>query len=260
MPSPKSYACVQTPTRVATLALAALVTLPMAGCKNGGRGRKSEAAKWIENPSPGVKEGEVIRFPDLGVKFEIPDTLYVYRQCGEAGHSATGSEKWIPLITCQSTSGGGFQGFGEMEEEDPFAAEDMEEETGVEQIDLTLYVTPKTRPLDERSVAWFENSYKQAGLDVDEISYQHDYQKKAGIYAKLHIVDDEGTPTREIVQFLFPRDDVVYVARMEYPFGETRSVDADWQYILWNFDFVGPGESSASTPPPAEAQAEAEGE
>mgnify|MGYP006921739875 CR=1 FL=1 len=40
---------------------------------------------------------------------------------------------------------------------------------------------------------------------------------------------DGGEPTREIVQFMFPREDVVFIARMEYPFGETRSVDADWQ-------------------------------
>ena len=111
-------------------------------------------------------------------------------------------------------------------------------------IDLTVFVTHRTRPLDERAIAWFENMYKQNGFAVDEISFQHDYQKKSGIYTKLHIIDpNTGTPTREIVQFMFPREDVVFIARMEYPFGETRSVEQDWKYILWNFDLVaGTGE------------------
>jgi hypothetical protein len=34
----------------------------------------------------------------------------------------------------------------------------------------------------------------------------------------------------------------VFIAKMEYPFGETRSVDADWQAILWYFDFVAAAE------------------
>ena len=39
---------------------------------------------------------------------------------------------------------------------------------------------------------------------------------------------------------MFPREDVVFIAKMDYPFGETRSVDQDWQYIMWNFDFEAP--------------------
>jgi hypothetical protein len=31
---------------------------------------------------------------------------------------------------------------------------------------------------------------------------------------------------------------------MEYPFGDTRSVDKDWQYILWNFNWLGEGSGS----------------
>ena len=208
----------------------ALCALALTGCKNGGRG-KSQAAQWVDSPSSGSKKGQVITFNQLGVKFEIPDTLYVYKECGEASHVPEGSQRWIPVITCSSTAGGEFE-FGSEEEEeaweeDPFAEEESYEEGGAEAVDVTIYVTHKTRPLDERAVTWFENQYKQAGLDVDEISYQHNFQKKAGIYAKLYTLDGDGEPSREIVQFLFPRKDVVFIARMEYPFGETRSVDKD---------------------------------
>jgi hypothetical protein len=24
---------------------------------------------------------------------------------------------------------------------------------------------------------------------------------------------------------------------MQYPFGDSRSIDQDWKYILWNFEF-----------------------
>lgn len=210
------------------------------GCDKKSRD-KSSAAEWIDSPSAGSKAGNIITIPGLGVKFEIPDTLYVFKSCGEAAHTPEGDHGWVPVVTCRSTSGDAFGGGGEGEGEgdDPFAGEDAEEASGVEEISVTFYVTQKTRPLDERAVSWFENQFKQSGLGVDEISYQHEFQKKAGIYAKLHVVDSDGTaPEREIVQFMFPRRDVVFIARMEYPFGEKRSVDQDWKYILWNFEFV----------------------
>jgi hypothetical protein len=230
-----------TPSRIRTVAIATcvLLVLPAVGCRNKGKGKSSLAA-WIEDPTTGKTTGNVIRIPDLEVKFEIPDTLYVYKSCGEASHAAEG-EGWVPVITCSSS--GSTHTFGkkdeeEGEEEDPFADDEAEELSGVEDLHITFYVTHKTRPLDERAVTWFENSYKQAGLAVDEISYQHDFQKKAGIYAKLHVVEQgETAPSREIVRFMFPRKDVVFVAQMEYPFGETRSIDQDWKYILWNFEF-----------------------
>lgn len=207
------------------------------GCGKKGRD-KSDAAAWIDSPTAGSKAGNVITIPQLGVKFEIPDTLYVFKSCGEAAHTPEGDHGWVPVVTCRSTSGETFGG-GEGEGEDPFADDDAEEASGVEEIAVTFYVTRKTRPLDERAVSWFENQFKQAGMGVDEISYQHEFQKKAGIYAKLHIIDSDGTaPEREIIQFMFPKQDVVFIARMEYPFGEKRSVDQDWKYILWNFEFL----------------------
>lgn len=200
---------------------------------------KSSASAWIDSPSAGAKEGNTIQIPQLGVKFEIPDTLYVFKSCGEASHTPEGDHGWVPVITCRSTSGETFGGGEEGEEEDSFAREDAEEATGVEEISVTFYVTKKTRPLDERAVSWFESQFKQAGVGVDEISYQHEFQKKSGIYAKLHTGgSDSPAPEREIIQFMFPRQDVVFIARMEYPFGEKRSVDQDWKYILWNFEFL----------------------
>ena len=51
---------------------------------------------------------------------------------------------------------------------------------------------------------------------------------------------EEGGSETEIVQFMFTRaesQDVVFVARMEYPFGDTRSVTADWKSMMWYFRF-----------------------
>lgn len=223
-------------SRIIALALGVLCALPLAGCDKKGKRGQSELANWVDEPTKGTKDGNKIKVPGLGVEFEQPETLYVFKSCGEASHTPDGSinREWIPVITCNSAGDDVFGG-GE-DSEDEFAADDAAAD-GAEPIDLTFYVTKKTRPIDERAVTWFEGQFKQAGLDVGDISYQHEYHKKAGIYAKLHVMDG-GEPTREIVQFMFPREDVVFIARMEYPFGETRSVDADWQAILWYFDFA----------------------
>lgn len=193
---------------------------------------------WLDSPTSGSRSGEVIKIPDLGVQFEVPDTLYVFKSCSEAAHSPASGTGWIPIVTCRSTSGDAFDG-GEAGEEDPFAAEEREAASGAEAIEMTIYVTEKTRPLDERAVTWFENQYKQAGLGVEEVAYQSDYQKKAGIYAKLQIMNGN-TPTREIVRFMFPLKDVVFIAETEYPFGDSRAIEKDWMYILWNFDWLQP--------------------
>lgn len=227
-------------SRLGALALGVLCAVPLASCgKNGGSKKGSQLSKWVDSPTRGTKDGNVIKVAQLGLKFEIPETLYVFRSCGEANHSPDGANReWIPVVVCNSTGG---DVFNEGDGEDDYFADDDAKAAGAEPIELTFYVTKKTRPIDERAVSWFEGQFKQAGLGVSDISYQHEYHKKAGIYAKLHIVDSStGEPEREIVQFMFPREDVVFIARMEYPFGETRSVDADWQYILWNFDFTAP--------------------
>ncbi|MGH1341951.1 MAG: hypothetical protein ACRBN8_10395 [Nannocystales bacterium] len=229
--------------------LAAACLLAVPSCKNSGERGASEAAAWVDSPTSGAKSGTMLKFNQLGVEFEVPDTLYVFRNCGESAHTKDDATNWIPIVSCSSGASGDFE-FGDAEEEeDPFAEEEYEDASGAEEIDITFFVTKKTRPIDERSVTWFKNKYKQAGLSVDEIAYQSDYQKKAGIYTRLHVMDTStNTPTREIIQFMFPRKDVVFIARMEYPFGDSRSMDKDWQYILWNFNWLGEGSGADEAP------------
>jgi hypothetical protein len=235
-----------TSTRVCAIAISALCAVSVASCKRGDR-KKTTAAEWIEHPTAGKTSGSTISFDSLGVKFTTPDTLYVYKKCGEASHAPEGEHGWVPIIVCHSAGSSEVFGSDDDSEEDGeleggggFGGgdDDIADSGEVEEINVTFYVTHKSRPLDERAVQWFESQYKQAGLSVDEISFQHDFQKKSGIYAKLHVTDGT-TPTREIIQFMFPRNDVVFIARMEYPFGDKRSIDQDWKYILWNFDWIG---------------------
>lgn len=224
--------------RTGALALGVLCALPLASCSKKATRGQSALAKWIDSPTNGTKDGKVIKIAQLGVKLEIPETLYVFRSCGEASHTPDSiNREWIPVMVCNSSGDDTFGG-GDDENDDPFA-DDEAADAGAEPIELTFYVTKKSRPIDERAVTWFEGKFKEAGLDVADISYQHEYHKKAGIYSKLHVMNGD-EPEREIVQFMFPREDVVFIARMEYPFGETRSVDADWQYLMWNFDFMAP--------------------
>lgn len=193
----------------------------------GREGKASKMARWLEDPTNAKKlpDGKWY-WEDLGVTFEVPDTLYVFKECTELAHASEGDAGWIPVMECHTV--------GDSSDVDEFGAE---ESSGAEPIALKIYATKKTRPLDERTVTWFENQYKQAGFRVDEISYQHSFQNKPGIYAKLHVMDTStDTPTREILQFMFPKQDIVFIARTEYPFGDTRAIEADWKYILWNFE------------------------
>ena len=212
-------------SRIASLALAAAVAAPLALATGacGKKGSHESATGWLDNPTEATKIGDTkLYWEPLGLLFETPDTLYVFKECGELGHKAEGENGWIPILACSSVT-------------DPDASEFDEGQP--EQISIKFYATKKTRPLDERTVTWFENQYKQAGFRVDDISYQHSFQNKAGIYAKLQVVDkSSGLPTREILQFMFPRRDVVFIARVEYPFGDSRSIETDWKYILWNFE------------------------
>lgn len=67
------------------LALALAVAAGPVACGGGGGGsrggKKSEARKWIDSPSGGQKQGNKILLPQIGVEFEIPETLYVFKSC-----------------------------------------------------------------------------------------------------------------------------------------------------------------------------------
>ncbi len=192
---------------------------PMA-CAGRGGGKKSPMRKWMEDPSTSEKHGAKMYWPDLGVTFEKPDTLYVFKECNESSHGKD-NRGWVPILVCSA-----------------IPSEDLDEyaDGAPEIISVSFSITEKTRPLDERTVSWFENQYKENGFEVDDLTYQHDFQNKSGIYAKLQVLGSDGMPTREVIQYMFSKKDVVFVARVEYPFGDSRAIDNDWKYLLWNFD------------------------
>ncbi len=210
------------------LALALAVAAGPVACGGSGGssrgGKKSEARKWIDNPSSGKREGNFIRIPQIGVEFEIPETLYVFKNCAESGHSAgEGPEKtWVPIIACSSTGVTSADG-------------DLGASTGseAEAIAMTFYIAPKERPVDERAVAFYNNSYQEAGLKVEDLAYNDDYFQKTGIFAKLQVMDEGGAnAVREIQQFMFPYGDVLFIVRTEYPYGDNRAIPQDWKSIM----------------------------
>ncbi len=212
-----------------SLAVAAGVALPGCGDKGGYRGgKKTKARAWLDEPSSGEKTGNKIKFPQLDLEFEIPDTLYVFKNCAEASHTAEkqGEETWVPIISCESSGGAASS--------DPDGVGDAAPASdGGDAIAINFYLAPKGRPVDERAVAYYTSEYKEAGLKVEELAYNDDYFYKNGIYAKLQVMDESGTnAVREIQQFMWPVRDVVFIARMEYPYGDTRAVQQDWKAIM----------------------------
>lgn len=199
------------------------------GCGGSGarrKGKQSEARQWIDDPSSGKKEGNIIKIPQIGLEFEIPDTLYVFKNCEETGHSKgelESNKEWVTVVSC--SSGGAVSS----SDEDLGASAPSGES---EPIALTFYLAPKERPVDERAVAFYRNQYQEQGLSIEDLSFNDGYFDKTGIYAKLQVVDESGNATREIQQFMFPYGDVMYIARMEYPFGDTRAIAQDWKAIM----------------------------
>ena len=229
------------------------VGAPLLACKKEGATpttnsrKKSPRAKWLDSPAQGKTEGGRITIPGLDVIFMKPNVLYVYKECGEASHKPDDTDKsWIPVIRCTSPFGS--------EGEDEFGASS---DDGSETVTLTIYVTQKDTIVNERTVETFRSKYLNAGYKVDEITYVEDYltkENRSGIYSKVHLIDGEGYPTREIQRFMFPKDDVLFIAHIDYPYGDDRSgIMGDWERILWNFEFV--GEQSIATMTDAEVAA-----
>lgn len=214
------------------LSLVACAGVSLSGCgdKSGYRGgKKTKARQWLDDPSSGEKSGSFIKFPQLDLVFEIPDTLYVFKNCEEASHSPDGEEKWVPLITCASVGA---------VSADPDGVGDAPADGDA--IALTFYLAAKGRPIDERAVAYYKNTYKESGLTVEELAFNDDYFYKTGIFAKLQVMDESGTNAiREIQQFMWPVQDVVFIARMEYPYGDSRAVQQDWKAIMPYFKTAG---------------------
>ena len=227
------------------LCLVALTAMGVASCKDDGGGKKkSQRLRWVEEPESGKTEGNKIVIPGIDITFEKPEVLYVYKECTEASHSPEGPDKeWIPIIRCDTAAGG---------EEDEFAEES-------EGLQLTFYATKKTSVINERAVETFRARFQNAGYVVDDINFIEDYMGKEGrrgIEAQVHLMDSStGYPSREIRRFMFPKGDVLFIAHIDYPYGDDRSgINSDWQRILWNFEYL--EEKAARTSEQAAAEAE----
>ena len=216
-------------TTPALLACAVLV----GGCAGSSKGDKatSPRAQWVDSPTSGSQAGDVISIPGLAVKFHVPDTLYVFQSCSEASHSPAGPDgKWIPVVECSPGGGGSAS---EESEEDSWS----EDESGGEasfSSPIRIYVAKKDMVINERAVETFRTKYKHEGWTVDDIGYISNYQNKdgrTGIEMRVHQSEGE-----EILRFIFPVDDVMFIVQVEYPQGADRSGMAqDWQRIVWCF-------------------------
>ncbi|NVB36659.1 hypothetical protein G6O69_02370 [Pseudenhygromyxa sp. WMMC2535] len=212
------------------------MTLPACKKGSGGKRGKSERLRWVDKPTSGSTEGKTIKIPDLGVTFDIPDVLYVYKSCEEPSHTPEGPDKaWVPVLRCSSPFGDDGGDSDEWDDDDSGSSETRE---------LTIYVTEKGDTLiNERATTSMGTQYQQAGFEVEEIGYFDEYLAKPGrrgIEVRAHTLDPEtGYPDQEIRRFLFPRDDVLFIAHVDYPYGDDRSgINSDWERILWYFEFV----------------------
>lgn len=234
-------------------------TASLTACKKNGGGSKgkSERMRWLNKPTDGTAEdgGKLLKIPGVGVEFYVPDVLYVYRKCEEPAHSPDGPEqKWIPVIRCTVSDGpmGGEdeEGGGEVEAEEDWDSEESDEDEdggSAGTTDMTIYITDKSdQIINERSVESYKLQYQNAGFKVVDIGYHDEYLAKPGrrgIEVVVQTIDSEtGYPDREIRRFMFPKDDVVFIAHIDYAYGDDRSgIDSDWQRILWGFQFVEDG-------------------
>lgn len=221
--------------------------------KGGGGGKKSPRAKWVDKPAQGTTKGKLTKIPGLGVTFEQPEVLYVYKECGEAAHSRESQDAlWIPVVRCNSVFGSGDSG-----SDDEWSDDTSEDFGDDESVAMTIYVAHKDAIINERAVETFRAQFQNEGYKVEELGYHEEYMSKPGrrgIEAKVQIIDTStGYPTREILRFMFPKDDVIFIAQIDYPFGDDRSgMMSDWQRILWNFQFDEDGKLYAAQDTDAE--------
>ncbi len=230
-------------TSILLSAFVATTCVGMTGCKKGSVGKKgkSERLRWVNKPVTGTTEndGKTIKIPGIAIDFYTPDVLYVYKDCAEANHSPEGPDKaWVPVIHCTSP-------FGDDDDDDSWDSED-EDDGGGEAV-LTIYATDKSDMIiNERSTASYKLQYEQAGFEVESINFFDEYLSKPGrrgIEVIARTIDSEtGYPDREIRRFMFPKGDVVFIAHIDYAYGDDRSgINSDWERILWNFQFAEDG-------------------
>lgn len=222
----------QTPkfTSFLLIALMATAGLGLSACKKDGSAskKKSDRLRWLNKPTTGTteKDGKIIKIPGIDITFYTPDVLYVYKNCVEASHAPEGPDaKWVPVVRCTS----------------PFeeSSDDSDDEEAGSRV-LTIFVTDKSNMIiNERSTASYQLQYEQSGFEVDSLNYFDEYLSKPGrrgIEVVAHTIDsDSGYPDQEIRRFMFPVGDVVFIAHVDYPYGQDRSgINSDWERILWN--------------------------
>lgn len=236
----------QTPkfTSILLIALMATAGLGLTACKkDGSSGKKSERLRWLNKPTTGTteKDGKIIKIPGIDIIFYTPDVLYVYKNCVEASHSPEGPDaKWIPVVRCSSPFESGSS------DDDEWDSEDEDSDDSGERV-LTIFVTDKSNMIiNERSTASYQLQYEQAGFEVDSLNYFDEYLSKPGrrgIEVIAHTLDsDSGYPDQEIRRFMFPVGDVVFIAHVDYPYGQDRSgINSDWERVLWNLQLAEDG-------------------
>lgn len=226
-------------TSILLCALVATASVGVTACdKDGGSKKgKSERMRWINKPVTGTSEndGKLIKIPGIAVDFYTPDVLYVYKNCVEATHTPEGPDKaWVPVIRCSSP----FQSSSD---------DDDDDDRSSNVATLTIFATPRSDMIiNERSTASYKLQYEQAGFQVESVNYFDEYLSKAGrrgIEVVARTIDSEtGYPKREIRRFMFPKDDIVFIAHIDYAFGDDRSgINSDWERILWNFQYAEDG-------------------
>lgn len=222
-------------------ALVATACVGMTACDKGGGSKKgkSDRLRWVQKPTTGTAEdqGKLIKIPVLAVDFYVPDVLYVYKSCAEATHSPEGPEdKWIPVIRCTSA---------DTSSDSDDWDDDDDDYRGPKQ--LTIYAMDRgSVTINERSTVSMKVQYEQSGLKVESINYFDDYLTKPGrrgIEVIAQTIDSNtGYPEREIRRFLFPKDDVLFIFHVDYPFGDDRSgINSDWERIVWNLQLAEDG-------------------
>ncbi len=233
-------------TSILLCAFVSTAALGVTACDKGGGGSKkgkSERLRWVNKPVSGTSEndGKLIKIPGISVDFYKPDVLYVYKSCVEPAHSPEGPDKeWIPVIRCTSTAGA-----SDDSDSDDWESDDDDDDGG-ERV-LTIYATDKgDMIINERTTASYQLQYEQAGYKVESINFFDEYLSKPGrrgIEVVAQTIDSStGYPDREIRRFMFPKDDVVFIAHIDYDFGADRSgINSDWERILWNFHYAEDG-------------------
>lgn len=228
--------------------------LAVGGCAGKKKTQDPETVRsaWLEEPSSGSTSGDVISIPSLGVKFHIPDTLYVFKDCSEASHRPTGPDNsWIPVVQC--APGGGDSG---EEAEEDFGGEEEEADSGTYSEPIVIYAAPKKMVINERAVETFRAKYQHEGWIIEDMGYISDYQSKAGrtgIEMRVHKSEGDG-----IQRFLWPVGDMMFIIEVKYPLGADRSgMSQDWQRIVWGFQLdedgpLYPGEAGAEAEPAAQ--------